>query len=396
MKKILWISLVAVALILPVNLLAKEFHGLESKTLSPVTDGSGKWGLKIVFFNVGQADAILLVTPAGDACLIDSGKTSENGKLIASYLGSKKDNKVGDIQTIDLLYTTHYDLDHIGGLPTIVDRDICITKAFDQGCSLQRHGQKKYTAYITALGDPNDTLNMKKDEPDCVRHAIEYDYVEYLDEDKKVEIRCVAVRGDTKGNQKDLDLDPSNKPSEFNENPGCIALLIRLGEFEFYTAGDQTDDDWKKFPAAEEAVLDSGAIPGGNDIDLLKVSHHGSDTSTSRALVQKLAPEVVVISSAFVVKQNLPKRITLKNLQEEGCYVLITGDGTNDGEYCNSNQKEAPKAFTECKDFVPSASAVFNNQGNITVLISPDGNRYTVIGAKFNKTFSAKDEDNKH
>ncbi|MCY4486760.1 MAG: hypothetical protein OXF11_06535 [Deltaproteobacteria bacterium] len=50
----------------------------------------------------------------------------------------------------------------------------------------------------------------------------------------------LTVRGDTDGTAHDLDLDPAGKTESFDENPGSIALLIRLGEFVFYTTGDQT------------------------------------------------------------------------------------------------------------------------------------------------------------
>jgi len=203
----------------------------------------------------------------------------------------------------------------------------------------------------------------------------------------KVKIRCVAVKGDTKGNNYDLDLDPSSE--DINENPGSIALLVRLGEFEFYTAGDQTDDDWKGYPPVEENVLDSGAIIGGNDIDVIKVSHHGSDTSTSKALAEKMLPEVAIMSTKYT-KDQLPKKIILKQFQDNRCYVLITGDGTNPDtlDYTDSWVTD------EDDNFTASDAAVYNDQGNVTVLVSSDGSRYTVIGDSFGKTFSARDGDN--
>ena len=51
-------------------------------------------------------------------------------------------------------------------------------------------------------------------------------------------------------------------------------------------------------------------------------------------------------------------------------------------------------ATTEDDGFAVSDEAVFNNQGNVTVLVSVDGSRYTVIGDSFARTFSAVDGDN--
>jgi len=366
---------------------AAEFKGFDSSTLAPVTETDGAWGLKIVFFNVGQADAILLLAPNGDCCLIDSGKTKSHGDSIADYLSSQQVNGVADLQRLDLLYTTHYDLDHIGGLPQIVARGIQIRRAYDQGLSFQRHNAPRYLAYTKAVGDANDNLQEDEDEDNYVRTRIRYGRSEPIGLNDEIQILCVSARGDTKGNEHDLPLDPA--AGEIDENPGSIALLVRLGEFELYTAGDQTSEDWKNEPPVEESLIAAGALPGGNDIDLLKVNHHGSDTSTSKELAKQMAPEVAVISSRWSAKDELPKKTSLKQLQENRCYVLMTGD-------CLDPQTEdyAGSVHKEDDDFVADNRAVFNSQGSIVVLVAGDGSRYTVRGASFAKTFSAKDADN--
>ena len=116
----------------------QTFDGFDSSNLPQVTDAPGDWGLKIVVFDVGQADAVLILPPNGDVCLVDSGKTNSAGNEIADYLASQTLNSVGILKTVDLLYTTHYDEHHIGGLPKLVQRGIGIRKAFDQGISSKR------------------------------------------------------------------------------------------------------------------------------------------------------------------------------------------------------------------------------------------------------------------
>ena len=49
---------------------------------------------------------------------------------------------------------------------------------------------------------------------------------------------------------------------------------------------------------------------------------------------------------------------------------------------------------TEVAEYVIDTNAVFNDQGDVTVLVSTDGSRYTVRGDSFDKTFSALDSDN--
>lgn len=385
---------VAVAISLCTNAPGQSFTGFDSTTLEPVTDTAGDWGLRIMVLDVGQADAILVFAPNGDVCLIDSGDSNSDGSLIFHMLDTPGINGIGQLRTIDLLYTTHYDKDHIAGITRLLEHDVSIRKAFDQGLSQKRSITTPsgivsfYGKYVKAVGDPNDNLFQDVDESDFVRHRMDYGHVERIGLEDQVEIRCVAVRGDTEGNAEDLSLDPSTGGNSFDENPGSIAILIRLGEFEFYTAGDQTDNDWKSKPAVEESILNSGAIPGGNDIDVLKVSHHGSDTSTSDALAEELDAEVAIISTKLT-SHGLPKKIVLKQFQENRCFVLITGDGmTDDGDYTESG------ATAEDDGFDVSDTAVFNNQGNVTVLVSADGGRYTVRSGSFSRTFSAIDTDN--
>ncbi len=53
------------------------------------------------------------------------------------------------------------------------------------------------------------------------------------------------------------------------------------------------------------------------------------------------------------------------------------------------------KETNEDDAFTASPDAIFNEQGDVIVLVSPDGDRYTVYGKGFSKTFSARDTDNK-
>ena len=382
----------AVLLVLPLSTKAQPFPGFDSTALPTVTSD---WGLKIVVFDVGQADAILLLTPwrlLPHRLRRDKRRRKQDRRLPA--IAAK--NGVGAITTMDLSYATHYDSDHVGGLRQVRERGIRIRKAYDQGPSKKRKLKTEsgnmtvYGKYVAAIGDPDGDLAQGPGEPDFIRHKAHVGNVEHLGLDPQVEIHCVAACGDTAGDEHDLDLDPAN-PSVDDENPGSIALLVKLGEFEFYTAGDQTDDNWKDKPAVEDSILDADAIPGGPDIDLLKVSHHGSDTSNSPRFIKALDPEVAIVSSTHT-HHGIPKRITLKTLQDNRVFVLITGDGKDPetGDYTQSSATpdDDPVAFTV------NPAAVFNKQGDVTVLVSKDGNRYTVTGASFAKTFSAKDSDN--
>ena len=147
-------------LFLPACSDSEAFTGLESTTLEPVSPSPGQWGLKIVFFDVGQADAILLIVPNGDVALIDTGRTKDHGEMITQYLMNGDLNGVGVLPSVRFLYVTHYDADHIGGLPRLEEGGISVVKAFDQGPSgkrmlrTDRGNPTVYSKYLNAVGDP--------------------------------------------------------------------------------------------------------------------------------------------------------------------------------------------------------------------------------------------------
>ena len=187
------------------------------------------------------------------------------------------------------------------------------------------------------------------------------------------QIKVVSVRGDTQGAGHDIDLDPSS--ADIDENPGSIALLVTLGEFEFYTAGDQTSDDWKHEDDTEIAVVNAGALGGESDIDVFKANHHGSDTSNGAAFIQALDPEVAVISSVSQGNDRLPKRIVVKTLIDNGALVYITGDGLENGNFADSG------AVTSDDLWTPPAGSFINSAGDVHILVSADGSRYRLIAS---------------
>lgn len=331
--------------------------------------GEDDWGLKIVIFDVGQADAALLLTPDGHAALIDMGKTKSQGKTIAQYLASKTSNGAASMGALDLLFCSHYDADHIGGASGL-NGQIAVSAAYDQGPSAGRDALSNstfYSRYVKYVGDPNGNGRKDAGEPGFVRHRAEPGETFTLGESGAVKIRVLSVRGDTAGNAYDLPLDPADR--DIDENPGCLTQLITLNDFEYLSMGDATSDDWKNEPDTEEALISADAIPGGPDIDVLKVGHHGSDTSTGKRFAGSIRPEVAIISSDLA-KDNLPKLTSIKVLDVNKAEVLVTGRARDkDGRFHQSTN-----AYDD--DYEPVR--LRDEVGTVTIRISPDGSKYTV------------------
>ena len=195
------------------------------------------------FIDVGQADAALVLCD-GKTMLIDGGNKADSN-LIYTYL--KKHN----ITHLDYIIGTHAHEDHIGGIPgalqiATVDTVYCpttsyTTKAFkDFANAVTNRG-----ASITV---PNKGLTFNLGSATCT---------------------ILAVNTDKK-----------------DANNSSIVMRIVYGETSFLFTGDAERE-------VEQAILNSGVTLKS---DVLKVGHHGSETSTSYAFLREIMPQYAVIS----------------------------------------------------------------------------------------------------
>lgn len=339
-----------------------------AQPLTPVSPTN--WGLKIVVFTVGQADAAVFITPDGRTAISDMGEHFEDGKLIADFLLGAE-NGVGPISTVPYLFVSHYDSDHIGGASGLNGR-ITAQAAYDQGPSKKRDAKTTktvYGKYVRYVGDLNGNGIQDGNEANFARNKAIAGRKFSLSGNTSIKI--LSVNGDTEGSCCDLPLDPSNK--RIDENPGSVILLVSLGEFRYLTTGDASSDDWKREPDTEEALIHANAL-GGKRVSILKVSHHGSDTSSGKVFIESVLPQLAIISSDYKSIHRLPKLTTLKILEMNNAQVLVTGRATNPaGKYHQSKNK-----FDD--GFKPKHT--IDKVGSITILVAKDGSKFSVTTEK--------------
>lgn len=236
--------------------------------------------LRIYYLNVGQADSTLVINN-GETMLIDGGNEADS-PLIIKYI-----KRLG-ISKIDYIIATHPDSDHIAGLDKII-------LAFDVGCvymPITNKSNKEMNELYNAIEDKN------------VIHPNASDYF-YLGNSK-----CTILNsGDT---------------SKVSDNNSSIVLQLDYGETNCLFMGDAESE-------VEENVT-------WNDIDILKVSHHGSKDATSLTFLEKVKPEYSIISVGKDNSHNHPSNETLSNLNavnstiyrtDENGTIILTSDGTN-------------------------------------------------------------------
>lgn len=243
---------------------------------------TGRNTLTIYFFDVGQADCILLST-GGHNMLIDAGNNAD-GKLISEYLRTNL-----NITELDYLIGTHNHEDHIGGLDNIL-KDFTVNNL--------------YMPFVSVTSTKT------------------YEDIENIALKKNIEIKNPSINDEFNfGNAvfKVMNVD-NNEPT--NKNESSIVIQMQFGSQKYLFTGDSE-------------VTNENTRPW-EDIDVLKVAHHGSTTSTSENFLNQTKPEIAIISVGPNNSYNLPKASIIKRLQNIGTTIyrtdevgtiLLTSDG---------------------------------------------------------------------
>jgi len=200
--------------------------------------------LQVHFIDVGQGDSLLIQTPSDKTILIDGGPP-EAGDKIVSYLEKQQ------IESIDLLVATHPDIDHIGGLPYVM-KEFKVKNILDSG---KLHSTKTYAAYLHQIRKQNIPVHI----------AMENEKIRL---DPELTIRVLNTYGATKSN-----------------NQSSIVLKLTYEEIDFLLMSDIEMEQ-------EKELMDKHDVQA----EIIKVAHHGSNTSTSSPFLQAVNPETALLT----------------------------------------------------------------------------------------------------
>lgn len=232
--------------------------------------------LQVHYIDVGQADAILVVCN-GEYMLIDAGETDSDNTVI-HYL-----NNLG-VQEIDLVVATHAHSDHIGEMDDVLEAIPAEIVWYPN----YRHGTKTETDFLAAAEGCGARL-----------------YEPNLGETYNLGGATVTVLGPVKDDYKD-------------PNDMSIVVLVQFGDDRFLFTGDMENIDGAETDLVEYWGEESLRA------DVLKVGHHGSDTSTSYRFLRAVAPSYAVISVGEGNKYGHPTPEALKILKDAEVYVYRT------------------------------------------------------------------------
>ncbi len=326
---------------------------------------------KIHFINTGNSDSILIIKD-NKAALIDGGDNDDE-KLVVSYLKSQ------GIKELEYIFATHPHADHIGGLDAVIDN----IKVKNLYVSNGDANTKSYRDFILSATDKglNPSVPLLNSEFKLSNSTFKVLnlYVSNGDANTK-SYRDFILSATDKG------LNPSVPllNSEFKLSNSTFKVLSVANSEEpnnnsivlLYTNGN----DKVLLMGDAEAEIEKSINPG--DVDLLKVGHHGSHSSTTRAFVEKVTPEYAVIlagnDNKEIEKSINPGDVDLLKVGHHGSHssttrafvekvtpeyaVILAGNDNKYGhphvetvELLKEKQIEVHRS-DECKDIIFSSS----------------------------------------
>ncbi len=220
--------------------------------------------LTVHYIDVGQGDAELLQS-GGHNMLIDAGPASASSKLVF-YL------KNAGVKSLDVVVATHPHEDHIGGMMAVLN-------AFPVKLYID-NGEKTTTPTYKNL--------MKK----LVSANIPY---------------TVVKTGAT--------IPFVNRISIQVDNPGSLT-----GDLNADSIVLKVTDNAEKFLFMGDAADGTGDLSA----QVLKVTHHGSNSGTSKSFLNKVNPEIAIIEVGSGNDWGHPTKTTLKTLQSKGVKIYRT------------------------------------------------------------------------
>ena len=200
---------------------------------------------RVIFFNVGQGDSILIHSPLENrTVLIDTGPPS-------SYLQLRNSLYAQSVYELDLLILSHNDADHSGNLEAL-KKDFRVKEVWDN----------------TMNKSSFDSLSM---------------------------------------------LQLNEISDEFNDNDRSLILAFAMNEISFLFSGD-----------ASARVEEKAAEQLNETIDVCKIAHHGSKTSTSTKFLDQVGCRLAIISAGVSNRYGHPHKEVIERLEINGSTILNT------------------------------------------------------------------------
>lgn len=241
-------------------------------------------GLSVTFLDVGQGDGIVLRF-ASRTILVDCGSSQQKSvgeKVLVPYLRSQ------GVTYVDLAVMTHGDQDHINGIRYLLEHPESGIRL--GGLMMPKAGNDEIYGKMAELA---------KEQEIPVYYAAAGDRIENI-AGKGMYMECLSPEGE-------------EKFSDRNEE--SLVFRVTYDRFSMMLMGDLET-------GGEENLVESGVL---SPVTVLKAGHHGSATSSGESFLEKLSPEITVLSYGRKNRYGHPAKEVKERLGNIGSEIFETG-----------------------------------------------------------------------
>ncbi|WP_238996462.1 ComEC/Rec2 family competence protein [Paenibacillus pinistramenti] len=286
----------------------------------------------VQFLDVGQGDCMLITTPEGRSILVDGGGTVSFRKAGEAWRDKKVPYEVGaklvvpllkkrGIHQLDAVIVTHWDQDHAGGLQAVLEQ-IPVKALIANGSMTDTDVSRSILEAALQLKIPvyfaHDGMKLQPDKLTTLT------FIGPVEEEGEIERGAEGAEGGT-----DTDENPPLIPLVEEQNGRSVVFLMNMDSRTLLFTGDMTAEE--EHSVLERLEGQNGALAGSaplgpGPVDVLKVAHHGSKTSTSDDWLYYWKPLYAAISVGANNLYGHPNSDVVNRLNAAGANILRTDE----------------------------------------------------------------------